>query len=242
MHFIAISHHHIIPFVIHEVHETRRKKTPFKCQPLFHLQKRSKCQAIWCVSVTTPGTRNRMKRVGMSSKRTAVRRQTDKGAQRALRTFSTQGRGERATSRHLPSHRRAVFCISLPPLCSVLAAASPPPTLKGDYIFRGRGLPAAEVRLRLKGLKRVKCAPPSLPREGEGCQHSFFFLQSAAAASLSGHAACNECSAERLSIAEIVPVAASPDRQPRRRCCRGEEGCNVQMGPPSVVEVTPMLC
>ena len=48
----------------------------------------------------------------------------------------------------------------------------------------------------------------------EGCQHSFFFVQSAAAASLSGHAACNECSAERLSIAEIVPVAASPARSP----------------------------
>ena len=152
------------------------------------------------------------------SKRTAVRRQTDKGAQRALRTFSTQGRGERATSRHLPAHRRARSSASRyrPSLCSVLAAASPPPTLKGDYNFRGRGLPAAEVRLRLKGLKRVKCAPPSLPREGEGCQHSFFFLQSAAAASLSGHAhaACNECSAERLSIAEIVPVAASPARSP----------------------------
>ena len=36
--------HRIIPFVIHEVHKTQ--KTPFKCQALFHLQKRSKAKQL----------------------------------------------------------------------------------------------------------------------------------------------------------------------------------------------------
>ena len=57
-----------------------------------------------------------------------------------------------------------------------------------------------------------------------------------------GHAAI-ECSAERLSIAEIVPVASSLSRQPRRLWGGGgREGRNAQMCRGLDLKVTPLLC